>query len=506
MGTGRGAIRLFLFLVVVAMPPLVGFAVLSALAPDWLTRIGPGTALLVVALFAVIWAAIISILGSRGAGEDVAAIVSLAERGREPAARAGEEGRESAAYQRLATALDERNRQIADLAGHVRVAPIEEDAQAVARSTVAWASSMTDDPTWALVVLRTPDPALLPAGRYGSEPGSPGPLEDAHRWASTMAPDDPAIASVRFGEGPWGAMVVVEVAAGQDLRASLLAPWEGRERPSRAERELLSLLGQSSATAIEHALLYARLRAQTDELNRMAAIQTDFLRGVTHDLQSPLTSIGALADELRQQPAMVDAARADLETIAHQAERLRRMVSQLLVASRLEAGALSPRQEVFRPEPLIHRTWTALRADRPFQVVAAGSPLLAVADPDRFEQVLWALLDNAVKYSAEGAPVRVEIGSGAGSAEAGDVVEIKVIDQGAGMGAHDAASAFEQFYRADAARRMAPDGSGVGLYAVRGIVSAMDGTVDLETELGKGTTITVRLPAEAAVEEGSPVA
>jgi signal transduction histidine kinase len=507
VGTGRGAIRLFLFLVVVAMPPLVGFAVLSAMAPDWLTRIGPGTALLVVALFAVIWAAIISVLGSRGAGEDVAAIVSLAERGREPPGGKGEEAREpSAAYQRLATALEERNRQIADLAGHVRAAPIAEDAQAVARSTVSWAASVTGDPTWSLVVLRTPDPALLPAGRYGSEPGPPGPLEDAHRWASTMAPDDPSIGSVRFGEGPWGAVVVVEVAAGQDLRASLLAPWEGRERPSRAERELLSLLGQSSATAIEHALLYARLRAQTDELNRMAAIQTDFLRGVTHDLQSPLTSIGALADELRQQPAMADAARDDLETIAHQAERLRRMVSQLLVASRLEAGALTPRQEVFRPEPLVRRTWAALRADRPFEVVTAGEPLLVVADPDRFEQVLWALLDNAVKYSPQGAAVRVEIGPAQGSAEPGEAVEIRVIDQGAGMGTKDAASAFEQFYRADAARRMAPDGSGVGLYAVRGIVNAMGGAVDLQTALGKGTTITVRLPAEAAVEEGSPVA
>jgi signal transduction histidine kinase len=505
MEAGRGAVRLFLLLALVALPAVVAFAALTGLTPGWLDRIGTGTALLVVGLFTLIWAGIVSILGSRNAGEDVEAIVSLAERGRDASASDGEESREpSSAYQRLARALDERNRQIADLAERLRTAPIERDAQAVAHSTVASAVSVTGDPTWLLVVLRTPDPALLPTGAYGQEPDPLRALEEAHRWAATVAADDPAVAGVRYGEGPWGAFVVVEVAAGEDLRASLLAPWEGRERPSGAERRLLSLLGQSSATAIEHALLYARLRVQTEELNRMAAVQTDFLRGVTHDLQSPLTSIGALAAELQQQPGMTEGARADLETIAHQAERLRRMVSQLLVASRLEAGVLQPRQEVFRPEPLVRRTWAALRADRPFELVSTGEPRLVVADPDRFEQVLWALLDNAVKYSPEGSPVRLEIDSAAAGAQRRELVEIRVIDRGAGMEPQDAGHAFEQFYRADAARRMAPDGSGVGLYAARGIVEAMGGSVELSTTLGRGSMVTVRLPAEAAVEESSP--
>jgi signal transduction histidine kinase len=505
MEAGRGAIRLFLLLIAVALPGVVAFAVLSSLAPEWLDRIGAGSALLVVGLFTLIWAGIVAIVGSRNAGEDVAAIVSLAERGRDPSTDDGDDTREqSAAYQRLARALDERNRQIADLAEHLRAAPIEQDAKAVAHSTIVSAISMTGDATWLLIVLRTPDPRLLPTGAYGQE-GDLRPLEEAHRWASTMGADDAEVPGVRFGEGPWGAFVVVEVAAGEDLRAILLAPWEGRERPSRAERELLSLLGQSSATAIEHALLYARLRTQTEELNRMAVIQTDFLRGVTHDLQSPLTSIGALASELRQQPAMTDGAQSDLETIAHQAERLRRMVSQLLVASRLEAGVLQPRQEVFRPEPLIQRTWAALRVDRPFELVHSGEPRLVVADPDRFEQVLWALLDNAVKYSPEGSQVRVEVDSGGEDVQGREHLEVRVIDRGAGMAPGDAKHAFDQFYRSDIARRMAPDGSGVGLYAARGIVEAMGGSVELVTALGQGSTISVRLPAEAAVEEGSLV-
>ena len=82
------------------------------------------------------------------------------------------------------------------------------------------------------------------------------------------------------------------------------------------------------------------------------------------------------------------------------------MVSQLLVASRLEVGAITPAQEVFHAQPVIRRTWAALRADRTFDLVDDGPPHLVVADEDRFEQVLWAVLDNAVKYSQPGSHVR----------------------------------------------------------------------------------------------------
>ena len=108
--------------------------------------------------------------------------------------------------------------------------------------------------------------------------------------------------------------------------AILYAPWEGRPHPTRAELDLLTLVGQHAGTALEHSLLYARVRSQADELNRLAAVQADFLRGVTHDLQTPLTSIGALATELRADSGVPEAARDDLDSITHQADRLRRMV------------------------------------------------------------------------------------------------------------------------------------------------------------------------------------
>ena len=497
MGFGRPAVRLFLLLLAVALPPLAGFAIISRTAPDLLNRVGSGTILLVVAAFAAVWAVVVTVVGNRLMGGELQALVDLAERG-----PSGDQSEASSAYQRLAGALDERNRQIAELASHVRAAPIQLDARAVTRSTVALANSVNREPIWTLVVLRTPDAAALPAGAYTTADVELPEIDDTHRWASTVEPDDEAVPGVRWANGPWGAFIVVEVAAGEDLRASLIAPWEGRSAPSRAEREVLSLLGQTAATAIEHALLYDRLRSQTEELNRMAGVQTDFLRGVTHDLQTPLTSIRAVAAELATQPGLNEAARADLETIGHQADRLRRMVGQLLVVSRLEAGAVQPAADVFRAEPIVRKTWDALRAGRPFDLQVIGTPHLVVADPDRLEQVLWALLDNAVKYSTEASPISVQLRAVEGPEEQLRA-EISIRDEGGGMDDETQRRAFEQFYRAADARRMAPDGSGVGLYAARGLVRAMGGEVSLVSELGSGTTVTVSLPAEPLEDAGT---
>ena len=224
--------------------------------------------------------------------------------------------------------------------------------------------------------------------------------------------------------------------------------------------------------------------------NRLATIQADFLRGVTHDLQTPLTSIGALATELRADQAVPESARSDLDTITHQAERLRRMVSQLLVASRIEAGVLTPQIEVFAIPPLVERTWSALRAGRPFQLTVEGTPHLAVGDPDRFEQVLWALLDNAVKYSPAGSPIDARL------APSEHGLALTVTDRGTGMDQETAERAFDQFYRSPGARKLAPDGSGVGLYAARGLMEAMGGSISVASTLGSGTSVTVTVPAE----------
>jgi signal transduction histidine kinase len=492
MDLGRPTVRLFLLTVAAALPPLiVGIAVV--LQQDWPRRLGPGFVLIVFALLALGWAAVISVIGGRALGSDLQGMLELAERGRSTSG--------SGAVERLAGMLEERNRQIEELATTLRDAPVQADVRELARAVVRGAISVTRDPTWTLAVLRSPRQQALPPGVYGADhhESEPEPISQVAAWASTIEADDDSIPGVRHGIGPWGAFVVVEVAAGEELRASLVAPWEGRAPPSRAERELLSLLGQNAAIALEHALLIEQLQTQKEELNQMADVQSDFLRGVTHDLQTPLASIRAVAAELGQQPQLDEATRNDLATIGHQADRLRRMVGQLLAASRLEAGGLQPASEIFRVEPIVRRTWDALRSGRHLDLKVDGEPVLVVADPDRLEQVLWALLDNAVKYSPPGTQVAVRLGS-TNADGASPRALISIADEGAGMDEETRERAFEQFFRARDAGRLAPDGSGVGLYAARGLIEAMGGTITIESHLGAGTTVTLALPAEPVAD------
>lgn len=505
MGAGRPSLRLLGVLVAVALPPLVAFALVTSAEPTWMTRLGAGTALLVLTGVTLAWAVVVAVLAARPMADEARSIAALAERGvaaESDDGRAGGGDGLSGARRRVAATLEDRNRQISDLAGLIRAAPIAQDAPAVAHAMVAGARRVTGDPTWLLAVLRVPDPRDLLPGVYGPDPGSiPEPLGEVHGWASTSEGQGSSPRGAWLAAGPWGAFAIVAVAAGDALRAILFAPWEGRPDPSPAELNLFGLLGQHAATAIEHALLYTRLRVQTDELNRMAAVQTDFLRGITHDLQTPLTSIRALASELQASDAVDTAARIDLETIAQQADRLRRMVGQLLAVSRLEVGELTPRQEVFRVGPIIQRTWTALRAgEHRFAFEEAGPPHLVVADPDRLEQVLWALMDNAVKYSPAGSSISVRSIASPSPHGGGLLAEIAIHDDGVGMDEVTRAHAFEQFYRAAGARLLVPDGSGIGLYAARGLVQAMGGMISLQSSPGSGTTVIVNLPAERADE------
>jgi signal transduction histidine kinase len=236
----------------------------------------------------------------------------------------------------------------------------------------------------------------------------------------------------------------------------------------------------------------------------LTELQADFLRGMTHDLQTPLTSIGAIAGELEARTDLDPAARGDVKTIEIQADRLRRMVGQLLAVGKMDAGVLVARQEVFRIDPIVHRTWQALQAGERMLELDTERCLI-VADADRVEQILWALLDNAIKYSADKTHISVRLKKQARSraddnspnGPSGELVaELSVTDEGFGMDRESVEHAFEQFYRSDSARVAAPNGSGIGLYAARGLASLMGGSMSIDSRPGLGTTVRLLLPAE----------
>src|SRR4029079_18898865 len=146
------------------------------------------------------------------------------------------------------------------------------------------------------------------------------------------------------------------------------------------------------------------VESQNAQLLELDAAKDDFLRGVSHNLQTPLTSIRATAAQLgRSRPDR------RLGIIVEQTDRLSRMVRQLLTVTRLESGALRAKSGEGPLPPAIRRAWEALGIeDVRFEVDDRSAGWLAVADVDQLDQVLWALLDNAVKYGGR-TPINVEI-------------------------------------------------------------------------------------------------
>jgi signal transduction histidine kinase len=243
--------------------------------------------------------------------------------------------------------------------------------------------------------------------------------------------------------------------------------------------------------AIRNAQLFGQVEAQNAQLLELDAAKDDFLRGVSHNLQTPLTSIRAYAEQLH-----IDRPDKRLAIIGEQSERLSRMVRQLLTVTRLESGALHPRSEVVALATRVRKAWEALGvADVPFTVDDRAAGWLAVADADQLDQVLWALLDNAVKYGGR-TPVSVVIEVDAPASR----LRVTVFDRGTGISESDRPRLFGRFVRG--VERSPDEGSGLGLYVSRELCRAMGGDLFLEPAVvGRGAAFRIHLPAESA-EEG----
>jgi len=254
----------------------------------------------------------------------------------------------------------------------------------------------------------------------------------------------------------------------------------------RADQDLLELYASEVAVAIRNAQLFARVESQNSQLLELDAAKDDFLRGVSHNLQTPLTSIRAYADQLGR-----DRPDRRLGIIGEQTDRLSRMVRQLLTVTRLESGALHPRSEVVALAHPVRRAWEALAvSDVPLTVDDQSAGWLAVADVDQLDQVLWALLDNALKYG-DRTPITVEIAPDPTQ----NRLRLTISDAGPGVAEGDRGRLFRRFERG--AERSADDGSGLGLYVSRELCRAMDGDLVLEPHLaGRGAAFSVYLPGE----------
>jgi PAS domain S-box-containing protein len=224
-------------------------------------------------------------------------------------------------------------------------------------------------------------------------------------------------------------------------------------------------------------------------------MKSDFISTVSHELRTPLAAIYGAALTLRRadMPLVGDQRDELLGVISSEAERLAKIVNDILWTSRIESGGLQVTIERCDAVALAHDIVQARLVHLPSNVSLElvrgdGLPELA-ADPDKVRQVLANLVDNAVKYSPDGGHVEVRL------EQVGDRVRFLVLDEGLGIPHSEYERVFEKFYRLDPNLTRGVGGTGLGLYICRELVRRMAGRIWVEGREGRGSAFVVELPA-----------
>jgi signal transduction histidine kinase len=234
----------------------------------------------------------------------------------------------------------------------------------------------------------------------------------------------------------------------------------------------------------------------TARLKAARQMQVDFVANVSHELRTPLTSIKGMIETLRD-GAVDDLSVRDrfLGTVENETDRLIRLVNDLLVLSRADSEALNLHCQTTNLAQLAQAcldrlTPQAEARDIDLRLTVAPATPPVWADPDRIEQVLVNLLDNAIKFSGSGGAVTVKIGL-----DQKDTLLLQVCDEGIGIPAEALPRLGQRFYRVDKARARSAGGSGLGLAIARALITAHGGRLWLESREGRGTVVSCTLPA-----------
>jgi len=231
------------------------------------------------------------------------------------------------------------------------------------------------------------------------------------------------------------------------------------------------------------------------ELRRLERVRVEFVANVSHELRTPLTAIkGYLETLLDEAPAEPATHRRFLEIAYTHADRLGRLIKDLLSLSDIETGRVALHPIVVGLHTFVDETLTIFEMAVGMKNLSCenriDSHLSIRADPDRLSQILVNLIDNAVKYTPSGGRIIFDAQS-----LAHDQIGLKVTDTGQGIPPDDLARVTERFYRVDKARARVEGGTGLGLAIVKHLVQLHGGTLRIESEVGKGTTVEVVFPA-----------
>ena len=274
------------------------------------------------------------------------------------------------------------------------------------------------------------------------------------------------------------------------LRTAISNPTSSQ--PARRQVETAEVVVEASAFAAQPAGSVVIALRDVTEVRNAERLGRDFVTNASHELKTPVASILALSETLRtavreDQPATARL----LSRLEQEAARLAALVRDLLEVSRLEGRPL-PRALVHL-EHIVEVEMERLRPQaegeglRLLLTAEAGDPVIAGSEAD-LALLVHNLLDNALRYTPPGGTVSVSLRA------IESVAELSVKDTGVGIPELDLDRVFERFYRVDAARSRQTGGTGLGLSIVRGIAEALGGSVGVESQLGVGSTFTVRLP------------
>ncbi|MDP4109608.1 MAG: ATP-binding protein [Bacillota bacterium] len=232
------------------------------------------------------------------------------------------------------------------------------------------------------------------------------------------------------------------------------------------------------------------------EQRRLDEAQREFVANVSHELRTPLTNIKSYTETLLENPGDIppDTETKFLSVISGEADRMMRIVKDLLTLSRLDYARLDLRFSPFSLKVLIQNVYNAMLLEASkngyiFTLDFQDNLPDMVGDRERIEQVIVNIISNALKYTPVGGTVAVSAGS-----LKENKVFLKVKDNGIGIPKEDIPRLFERFYRVDKARSRERGGTGLGLAIAKEIVEYHKGRIVIESELDRGTEVTVTLP------------
>jgi signal transduction histidine kinase len=250
------------------------------------------------------------------------------------------------------------------------------------------------------------------------------------------------------------------------------------------------------AFALYAVRLVRNIGSRNDRLHDLDRMKDDFVASVSHELRTPLTSIRGYLELLREGEAgdLTDGQLEFVSIVERNADRLLRLVGDLLFVAQVEAGKISLDPGPTDVEELVRQAVDAARPAATNKGIELDLDLGVNglselhADRARLGQVLDNLISNALKFTSAGGHVAVR------TSHYADAVVIEVSDDGMGMSQADVSQVFKRFFRSASATEQAIQGTGLGLAIVKAIVQGHDGHITVESAAGKGTVFRVELP------------